>query len=69
MSNAPSIIVAHNHPSGDITPSKADISFTQELYKVCELLQIKLLEHLIIGFGGSYLSMKSKDIFGAASNE
>ncbi|KRL38356.1 JAB domain-containing protein [Liquorilactobacillus uvarum] len=50
LSNAPSIIVVHNHPSGDTTPSKADISFTQELYKACELLQIKLLDHLIIGF-------------------
>lgn len=46
---APKIILAHNHPSGNCTPSKSDIDFTKNLYKVSELLGIELLDHLVIG--------------------
>ena len=42
-----SIIVAHNHPSGDMTPSEADIRLTQTLLKAGELLLIPLLDHII----------------------
>jgi DNA repair protein RadC len=42
-----SIIVAHNHPSGDVTPSEADIRLTQTLIKAGELLLIPLLDHII----------------------
>lgn len=69
LSNASSVIVAHNHPSGETTPSKEDISFTRDLYQACELLQIKLLDHLVIGFGGEYLSMRAENMFGAADSE
>jgi len=43
-----SIIVAHNHPSGDVIPSEADISVTTTLCKAGEILQIPLLDHLIV---------------------
>ena len=46
---AHSIIVAHNHPSGDPTPSQLDLSLTRRLYLVGELLQSPLLDHVIIG--------------------
>lgn len=46
---APKIIIAHNHPTGDATPSAVDIEFTINLYQAAELLQIELLDHLIIG--------------------
>ncbi|MCH8979189.1 MAG: DNA repair protein RadC [Armatimonadetes bacterium] len=46
---AASIIVVHNHPSGDTTPSPEDIAVTQKLAEVGELLDIPLLDHLIIG--------------------
>jgi DNA repair protein RadC len=43
------IIVVHNHPSGDPTPSQADHSLTRRLAEAAELLQIKLLDHIIVG--------------------
>ncbi|HEY2103921.1 MAG TPA: DNA repair protein RadC [Chthoniobacterales bacterium] len=49
MASAYAVIVAHNHPSGDPTPSAADHSLTRRLAEVAELLQIKLLDHVIIG--------------------
>ena len=45
------IIVAHNHPSGDITPSKADIAATKKFREAGELLSVPLLDHLILGRG------------------
>ena len=48
---AEEIIVAHNHPSGDITSSKADIAVTKKLREAGELLSVPLLDHLILGRG------------------
>ena len=42
-------ILVHNHPSGDVTPSKADIEFTKRIQLCAELLETKLLDHIIIG--------------------
>ena len=42
------IILIHNHPSGNIKPSKADISITEKLRLACEIMDITLLDHLII---------------------
>ena len=50
------IILIHNHPSGDITPSKNDIEFTKEVKKASEILGIKLIDHIIIG-ENSYTSI------------
>ncbi|MEP6936702.1 MAG: DNA repair protein RadC [Chthoniobacterales bacterium] len=47
--SAYAVIVVHNHPSGDPTPSQADHSLTRRLAEGAELLQIKLLDHIIIG--------------------
>ena len=49
ISSAYAVIVAHNHPSGDPSPSQADHSLTRRLAEGAELLQIKLLDHIIIG--------------------
>ena len=46
---APKIILVHNHPSGDPTPSKADIDFTERLGQAASLMGIELLDHIIIG--------------------
>lgn len=46
---AAAIVLAHNHPSGDPTPSAADISVTRDLMKAGQLLKIELLDHLVIG--------------------
>ena len=46
---AEEIVVAHNHPSGDLTPSKADIAATKKLREAGELLSVPLLDHLVLG--------------------
>ena len=55
---ASSIIMVHNHPSGDPTPSKGDIEMTTEVREACEKLGISLHDHLIIGKSG-HASFKS----------
>lgn len=47
--NAPSIIVVHNHPSGDPSPSPDDVALTKTLVQAGQLLQIDLLDHIVIG--------------------
>lgn len=54
-----SIICAHNHPSGDPTPSEQDIGLTHRLYEAGELIGIKVLDHLIIG-DEQFVSLKEK---------
>jgi DNA repair protein RadC len=49
VKSAYAVIVVHNHPSGDPTPSQSDHSLTRRLAEAAELLQIKLLDHVIIG--------------------
>lgn len=46
---APKIILVHNHPSGDSTPSKQDIEFTNTLYESASMFDIQLIDHLVIG--------------------
>ena len=45
---ATGIILIHNHPSGNLKPSKPDLKITEQLKLACELLEITLLDHLII---------------------
>jgi len=49
ISSAYAVVVVHNHPSGDPSPSQTDHSLTRRLAEAAELLQIKLLDHIIIG--------------------
>jgi DNA repair protein RadC len=59
--NAASIIVVHNHPSGDPTPSSEDVSVTRALVEAGRLLDIEVLDHLVIG-KNSYISLKAKGL-------
>lgn len=59
--NSASIIVSHNHPSGDPTPSGEDINLTHRLSECGKLIGIELLDHIIIG-NGIYISLKEKGI-------
>lgn len=59
--NAASILVVHNHPSGDPSPSPEDIRITRELVKAGKLLQIEVLDHLIIG-QGKFVSLKERGL-------
>lgn len=54
---APKMILVHNHPTGDPTPSKADITFTDRLYNVAKMFDIELIDHIVIG------NMNFKSIF------
>lgn len=59
---AAAVVVAHNHPSGDPTPSLQDIDVTKRLIKASEILGIRLLDHVIVG-NGCFTSMKSEGYF------
>lgn len=48
VTNATSIILAHNHPSGNIYPSSLDDSLTERIKSACELMDIRLLDHIIV---------------------
>lgn len=56
---APKIILVHNHPSGDATPSKSDYRVTDRIYDSAQLLGIELLDHIVLG-DGEYESLLKK---------
>lgn len=59
VANAASLIVAHNHPSGDPTPSAEDLAFTRRCVQAGRMLGIDVADHLIIG-AGDYVSMRAR---------
>lgn len=59
--NAASVIVAHNHPSGDPSPSREDVALTKRLVQAGELLGIEVLDHIVIG-DGKYISLKAEKL-------
>lgn len=65
LSNAASIIAVHNHPSGNVFPSKYDKYTTQRLREAGELLDIELLDHVIVGGkDGQYFSFQEENMLG-----
>ncbi|WP_353894301.1 DNA repair protein RadC [Proteinivorax hydrogeniformans] len=62
VKNAARIILSHNHPSGDPTPSPEDIAITKRLAKAGEELGIKVLDHVIVGRDG-YVSLTDRGLF------
>lgn len=60
--NATGIILAHNHPSGDPTPSPEDAAITREIIKAGKLLDIDVLDHLVIGAHGKFVSLKERGL-------
>lgn len=59
--NAAAIIVIHNHPSGDPTPSQEDISVTRAIVQAGKLLDIEVLDHIVVG-KNSFISLKSRGL-------
>ncbi len=59
LSNAHSILLAHNHPSGDPTESMEDIKITERLVEAGKIIGISVLDHIIVG-DGNYISLKEK---------
>lgn len=60
LANAAGIILFHNHPSGDPTPSAEDILFTRRMVDACEILGIKLLDHIVVGEWPAYVSLRQR---------
>ena len=67
INNSTSLIMAHNHPSGDPTPSLTDIQLTDEICKAGEILGIQLIDHIIIG-DENYFSFAEEDMLKEKSN-
>ena len=61
LSNAASIIITHNHPSGDVTPSPQDIEITHLMKQVCHIMQINLWDHIIYS-GENYYSILQESL-------
>lgn len=63
LSNASSMLLLHNHPSGNLHPSKEDCMLTDRMLKLSELIGIPLLDHVIVGGNNeSYFSFKEKEM-------
>ncbi|WP_373484470.1 RadC family protein [Acetobacterium sp.] len=62
LSNAASIILFHNHPSGDPEPSQEDITITERIKEAGKILGIELLDHIIIGSENRFVSFKEKNM-------
>jgi DNA repair protein RadC len=60
LNSAASVIVSHNHPSGDPTPSREDLEITEKLYEAGKIIGISLLDHVIIGEDGYFYSLKER---------
>lgn len=59
QSNAAALILAHNHPSGLAEPSQADRALTKKIEQVCELIDVRVIDHLVIG-KGEYVSFAER---------
>lgn len=62
LSNAASIMMFHNHPSGSLEPSREDIAITNRMQQLCMLVGIPVVDHIIIGQKEFYYSFREKDI-------
>jgi DNA repair protein RadC len=63
ITNAPSVVLVHNHPSGDPEPSPPDIALTKELVKAGEVLGIEVADHVIVG-RDAFVSLKERKLLG-----
>jgi antirestriction protein ArdC/proteasome lid subunit RPN8/RPN11 len=62
LSNAGSVMLFHNHPSGNLTPSQEDISLTDRMSKICSLMGTPIVDHIIIGNDDRYYSFRENCI-------
>ena len=60
--SAASVILGHNHPSGDVTPSREDIELTRRMVQAGEIMGIEIVDHLIVG-SDKFISMKEANVF------
>lgn len=69
LSNAAKVLLVHNHTTGRVLPSEDDISMTDRMAKVCDLVGIPLVDHIIIGPGEDYYSFAEKKILPLIKSE
>jgi len=67
--NAAALVIAHNHPSGSLSPSEQDRQLTRTLHLVCSFLHINLLDHLIIGAGEQVYSFADHGVMARLREE
>lgn len=60
--NCSGVVIVHNHPSGEPTPSPEDVSVTRECVKAGQLLDIDVMDHLVIGEHGRFVSLKERGL-------
>lgn len=58
LRDAAGVVLFHTHPSGDPTPSAEDISFTRRMCRAGEVLGVRMVDHLIVGNGGRWISLE-----------
>jgi len=58
--NAAGVILSHNHPSGDPSPSTEDLAFTRRMAQTGDLLGIRLVDHIILGESGRWISLRQR---------
>jgi len=61
IDNAPALIVCHNHPSGDVSPSPEDVAVTRSIVQAGKLLDIEVLDHLVVA-KGAHASLKERGL-------
>jgi len=62
LANSSTVLLAHNHPSGDTTPSREDLAITGRLSEAGKIIGIEILDHIIIGDSGRFVSFKAKGL-------
>ncbi|NTV15327.1 MAG: DNA repair protein RadC [Desulfobulbaceae bacterium] len=67
--HAAALVIAHNHPSGNLTPSQDDLNLTRHLYRACRLVNINLLDHLIIGSDATTFSFADHGLMATLREE
>jgi len=67
LRSAESIVIAHQHPSGDANPSREDMVVTERLVKAGRIIGIEVVDHVVVGDAGRFVSIRSlrPEIFGA----
>ena len=60
LSGAAGLLLFHTHPSGDPTPSPEDLDFTFRMAQACELMGVRLMDHVIVGDHGTWVSLKQR---------
>ncbi|MHB1654141.1 MAG: RadC family protein [Desulfitobacteriaceae bacterium] len=62
LANSNGIILTHNHPSGDPTPSREDVEITKRLVEAGTIMGIEVMDHVVLGDSGRYVSLKERGL-------